>query len=292
MHVEKNIAENILRTFLQDGLKDSLNVHLDMKDMGIRPNLWPQEIQGNKNKLIFPMPPYSFTKKEENEFFEFIQRIKVPTGYSASLQKHVLSKKLLGMKTHDYHVFLQQLLPLSIRHSLSELVRSTIMRLSLVFRKVCAKEIDTSKSNSLFEETILVMCLLEKTFPPSFFDITTHLLIHVVEQVKICGPVSLRWMYPFERNMKVLKQYVKNKARPEGSMAEGYIINESLGFFTEYISEFDGASRRVWDEDGKVDFNEEKLKGNGVEILLDDITRHQAHLCVLENSEMILQWRE
>ena len=133
MHVENNIAENMLWTFLLDGLKDSLNVRLDMKDMGIHSNLWPQEIQGKKNKFILPMPPYNFTKKEENEFFEFIQRIKVPTGYSASLQKHVLSKKLLGMKTHDYHVFLQQLLPLSIRHSLSESVRSTIMRLSLVF---------------------------------------------------------------------------------------------------------------------------------------------------------------
>ncbi|GJU43355.1 signal peptide peptidase-like protein 2 [Tanacetum coccineum] len=49
------------------------------------------------------------------------------------------------------------------------------------------------------------------------------------------GPVYMRWMYPFERYMKKLKNYVRNKARPEGCIAEGYIAEEALTFCSHYL---------------------------------------------------------
>jgi len=42
-------------------------------------------------------------------------------------------------------------------------------------------------------------------------------------------------MYPVERYMKILKGYVKNHYRPEASMIERYIDEESIEFFSEYI---------------------------------------------------------
>jgi hypothetical protein len=36
--------------------------------------------------------------------------------------------------------------------------------------------------------------------------------------------------------MKVLKGYLHSMAQPEGSMVEGYILGETLGFVTEYFS--------------------------------------------------------
>jgi hypothetical protein len=47
------------------------------------------------------------------------------------------------------------------------------------------------------------LSFLEKKFPPSFFDVMTHLLLHVVEELDICGQVHSRWMYPMEQMMKV-----------------------------------------------------------------------------------------
>jgi hypothetical protein len=41
--------------------------------------------------------------------------------------------------------------------------------------------------------------LLEKAFPPNFMDIMSHLMIHLVEELYICGPVQSMWMYPIER---------------------------------------------------------------------------------------------
>ena len=49
----------------------------------------------------------------------------------------------------------------------------------------------------------------------------------------------MRCMYPFERYMKVLKGYVRNRNHPEGCIAECYIAEEALEFCTEYLSGID-----------------------------------------------------
>ena len=38
------------------------------------------------------------------------------------------------------------------------------------------------------------------------------------------------------RALGTLKKYVKNNARPEGSIAEGYIVNEALTYCSMYLS--------------------------------------------------------
>ncbi len=67
----------------------------------------------------------------------------------------------------------------------------------------------------------------------------THLLYHLVDVLDLCGPVAIRWMYPIERYMKTLKTYVRNMARPKGSMAERYIRDECFDFITEYLQRFE-----------------------------------------------------
>ncbi|KAM6545672.1 hypothetical protein CsatB_026408 [Cannabis sativa] len=59
--------------------------------------------------------------------------------------------------------------------------------------------------------------------------------VHLPKEAKLGGPVQMRWMYSIEREMGHLKKYVKNKARLEGSIAEGYIISEALNFFSMYL---------------------------------------------------------
>jgi hypothetical protein len=40
--------------------------------------------------------------------------MKLPIDYGASLGKHVVDKKLNSMKSHDYHMLMQQVLPLCL----------------------------------------------------------------------------------------------------------------------------------------------------------------------------------
>jgi hypothetical protein len=64
--------------------------------------------------------------------------------------------------------------------------------------------------------------------------------------------------------MKTLKDYVWTFARPEGSIAEGYAMEETLGFCTEYMSRFSTTRRRVWDAIKEQSMVDEVLEGKGV----------------------------
>ena len=83
----------------------------------------------------------------------------------------------------------------------------------------------------------VVQCLIgfELIFPPSFFNIMIHLLVHLVKEIDILGTVFLHNMFPFERFMGVLKKCVRNRARPEGSIASVYGTEEVLEFCVDLL---------------------------------------------------------
>ncbi|GJV46406.1 hypothetical protein Tco_1430942 [Tanacetum coccineum] len=82
-----------------------------------------------------------------------------------------------------------------------------------------------------------ILCDLELIYPPALFDIMIHLVIHLPLEALEGGPIRPRWMFPFERYMKKLKGYVRNKAKPEGSIAEGYVAEEALTFSSHYFQD-------------------------------------------------------
>jgi hypothetical protein len=49
------------------------------------------------------------------------------------------------------------------------------------------------------------------------------------------GPVQFCWMYPIERCLGKYKQFVQNRARSKGSIAEGYLLVECLTFCSMYL---------------------------------------------------------
>ena len=87
----------------------------------------------------------------------------------------------------------------------------------------------------------VVHCLVsfELVFPPSFFDIMTYLLVHLVKEINILGPVFLHNMFPLERFMGVLKKYVHQRGRLEGSIAKGYGTEEVIEFCVDFIPDLD-----------------------------------------------------
>nr|GFB39836.1 hypothetical protein [Tanacetum cinerariifolium] len=99
-------------------------------------------------------------------------------------------------------------------------VRQTITKLCLFLSMIHSKVLDHEKLEELQCDIILILCQLEMYFPPSFFDVMVHLVSHIIEEIKITGPVFLRYMYPFERYIGFLKGYVRNRYRPEGSIIQ------------------------------------------------------------------------
>ncbi|KAL6334208.1 hypothetical protein AAG906_006801 [Vitis piasezkii] len=266
---------------------DGLN-RLDLVDMGLRSELAPKF---ESKRTYLPPACYSLSKMEKKVFCQTLSQLKVPYGYCSNLRNLVSMEdlKLYGLKSHDYHTLMQQLLPVSLQSILPKHVRNAICRLSSFFNALCSKVVDVPTLDELQNEVVVTLCLFEKYFPPSFFDIMVHLTVHLVREVRLCGPVYLRWMYPFERFMKVLKGYVRNRNRPEGCIAECYIAEEGIEFCTEYLSNVEAigipSTSNIDQKVGASIFGGHTMK-------VDSNLWLQAHHYVLENTTIIQPYVE
>ena len=110
-------------------------------------------------------------------------------------------------------------------------------KLSYFYRQLCAKVI-SKKLMREFEKGIpVLLCKMEKIFPPGFFNVMQHLLVHLPWEALVGRPVQFRWMYPAERELKKLRAMVRNKARVEACIAEAFAIKEISNFSSKYFVE-------------------------------------------------------
>jgi hypothetical protein len=112
------------------------------------------------------------------------------------------------------------------------------------------------------------MCEMKKYIPPTFFNAQEHYLIHQVEEIEICGPVYTRSMWMVERYLKSLKVLVRQRACPEGSMVEGYMVYQSMVYISQYIPKLTAptmhAVDRSWDVNSIKKFeDQEHMLGQG-----------------------------
>ncbi|XP_074361820.1 uncharacterized protein LOC141702002 [Apium graveolens] len=247
MHIEKNIYDALTGTLLNilGKTKDRESVRIDMAEMGIRIELRPKN-PGKKEKL--PMASWKLLHKEKKIFCSSLIGMKLPDGFCSNLKGIVLmdTLRLVGMKSHDCHTMLHHLLPIALRKNA------------------------VSIGGDLMPA--------RKALPPSLFDVMIHLSVHLVREFELCGPIFLRWMYPFERYMKTFKEYVRNRAHPEGCIAEAYIAEEAVECLVNFEKPTVGLPGR--------DKNKEKYRPlSGATMIKPSIKDlHQAHLCLLQNS--------
>ncbi|CAL2271438.1 unnamed protein product [Prunus armeniaca] len=266
MHIEKNVCDSIIGTLLEipGKNKDEIAARLDLLNMGVKTDLQPEY---GERRTRLPPGPWNLSRAEKREVCNSFYGMKVPEGYSSNIKNLVSlqDSRLLGLKSHDCHTLMQQLLPVAIRSVLEKPARYAITRLCFFFNAICAKTVDVSKLDKLEEDVV----------------------VHLVREVRLCGPVYFRWMYPFERYMKVLKGYVQNRTRPEGCIAERYIAEEAVEFCTEHLSDVSTVGVPSSQKMGV----SKPLSGCTVSVVDRDLL-NQAHLYVLENTEEVLPYIE
>jgi len=142
--------------------------------------------------------------------FKQLYDFKGPDGYCSDISRGVSLDecKVTGLKSQDYHVLMQLLLHIALRGLLPKGPRVAIRGICTFFNHLCRRVIDMEQLLELETEIVETLCLFERFFPPSFFDIMEDLTVHLGREVRLGGPVHFRWMYPFERYMKVLKDFV------------------------------------------------------------------------------------
>ena len=154
MHVEKNISDAILSLLMQSvKSKDGLKARLDLEDMGIRSNLHTQ-VRGKRKYL--PPAAYWLSKIEKKIFCKRLAEFRGPDGYCANIGNCVSvdPPAIGGLKSHDHHVLLQNLLPVALRGTLPRGPRIVVNRMCNFFNRLCQRVIDPEKLISLEAESL------------------------------------------------------------------------------------------------------------------------------------------
>ncbi|GJW30593.1 putative transposon, En/Spm-like protein [Tanacetum coccineum] len=149
MHVEKNVGESLVRTLLNvpRKTKDGVNARLDLLELGIKLELFARQ---DEEKTTLPPAGYTLTNAEKDIFCETLSNIRVPQGYCLNFSSlvNLKDRKLIGLKSHDYHMLMQEFLPIAINSIMHPPIRYAIIRL---LKDMCETEID---QRDIVEETI------------------------------------------------------------------------------------------------------------------------------------------
>ena len=291
MHLTKNLCVNLISFLGTYGKpRDTLEARQELKRLNLRNDLHPE----NRDKGRKYLRPASFTlsKEEKASMFECLNSIKVPSGYSSNIKGiiNMKDKKFLNLKSHDCHVLMTQLLPVILRGVLPVNVRKAIVKLCAFLNAISQKVINPEDLDRLQNDVVECLVSFEMIFPPSFFNIMTHLLVHVVKEIRILGPVFLHNMFPFERYFAVLKKYVRSRARPEGCIAKGYETEEVIEFCVDFIEDLKPIGLPESHHEGRL--GGKGTLGRKTMVIRDMLTFRKAHLTILQQSALVAPYIE
>ena len=107
-------------------------------------------------------------------------------GFSSNIKSLVSMKDLTmtNYNSHDSHVMLMVFLPIVIRAISPEYVKMLITWMCYFFNHITQKVIDEVQLPALKQFIAETLSQLEMCFPPSYFDIMPHLMIHMVDQIQ------------------------------------------------------------------------------------------------------------
>ncbi|KAI0516679.1 hypothetical protein KFK09_009356 [Dendrobium nobile] len=300
MHIEKNFLDNIFNTIMdvKGKSKDNVKAMMDIKEFCRRKNL--ELVTTTDGKLMKPKAPYSFTLEQKRMICQWFKGLKMPDGYGSNISRCVdlKSARLFGLKSHDCHIIMEVLLPIIVS-MLPDYISNPLIELSIFFKDLCSSKLSENALRRYEDNIPIILCKLEKIFPPGFFDSMEHLPVHLPYEARVGGPVQYRWMYPFERYLNKLKKYVKNKARPEGSICEAYLSQETTHFCSYYFEPHVRSTRTKMGRNMDFDVEEQshatltvfrrqgKPNGKCVERYLNDLEINTANLYVLLNCEEV-----
>jgi len=199
MHIEKNVFENIFNTIMDVKRKTNDNIKARL-DIALFCNHTNMEFVCDGSRVAKPRASFVLEKKAQLLVYKWLKSLRFPDGHASNISRLVNTEecRLYGMKSHDYHVFMQTLIPLAYRDLLPKGIWDALTEISHFFRDICSNKLNVDHIERLKTNIVETLCKLEMIFPSSFFDLMEHLSIHLPFEVKVGGLVQYRWMYPFK----------------------------------------------------------------------------------------------
>jgi hypothetical protein len=128
MHQERNVGESILSTCISF-VDKTKNNHKARKDLALIYNRPSLELKSHGGK---PRAPFCLKARDRKEVLIWLKNLKFPDGYAACFRRAVNLDmgKLSGVKSHNYHIFMERLLPLMFHGYLDDDVWIVLAELS------------------------------------------------------------------------------------------------------------------------------------------------------------------
>jgi hypothetical protein len=117
--------------------------------MGLRPKLHP--FTAANGKTYIPAARHTMFKEDKENFLKVLRNVRVPDGYTSNISRCVRLKErtISGLKSHDSHVLMQQLLPIALRQSLPEKVVRLLMEMFAFFKGICSTKLTQDEMERL-----------------------------------------------------------------------------------------------------------------------------------------------
>jgi hypothetical protein len=117
MHQECNITESIISMCFDVTRfsKDNMNVRKDLAALCNRHSL--EAKINTKGNLPIPRVPYYLKSAERKEILMWLKKLKFLDYYASNIKRalNINTDKLNGLKSYDYHIIIERLMPVMFR---------------------------------------------------------------------------------------------------------------------------------------------------------------------------------
>jgi hypothetical protein len=181
MHQERNVAESIISMCFDVTAfsKDNINARIDLATLCNRPSLHPKT--NAKGNLKRPRAPCCLKLAEGKEILRWLKKLKFLDPYASNIKRavNVSTGKLNGLKSHDYHIVIERLMPAIFHGYLNADLWKIFTKLSYFYRQICATQVLKVMMQKLEKEIMVLVCKMEKIFPLGWFNVMQELLVHL-----------------------------------------------------------------------------------------------------------------
>nr|GEV66609.1 hypothetical protein [Tanacetum cinerariifolium] len=132
-----------------------------------------------------------FHTRGQKKFCQFIKGVKLPDGFGSNFKHKVTNNdtNITGLKSHDCHIMMQRLLPNGLQQYLPLDVAKSLIKLCLFFKQICSQTLMMDDMLKALRKVIDILCNLELIYPPVFFNIMIHLVIHLPLEAYFGRPI-------------------------------------------------------------------------------------------------------
>jgi hypothetical protein len=121
MYIEMNMFENIFNMVMdvKEKTKDNMIARIDIYLLCHCKNI---ELVYDESRVAKPKVSFALNKNAQLLVYQCLKSLCFPNGYASNISRLVNMKddKLFGMKSYDYHVFIQTFIPLAYQDLLSK----------------------------------------------------------------------------------------------------------------------------------------------------------------------------